>query len=86
MNDEYLYRYGKIHQTYKSLGNALAYVPSSIPKGYMTPFPCCMPDEYKISDCVHTNYRHYINHKPFKKVWTKAEEPSWHKKNVINAC
>ncbi len=81
MCHEYKFRYNKIHTTYTKLVDYLCYIPKGIPFYKMTSFPCCMPDEYKIYDCVHANYRHFICNKPFKRVWTKTAEPLWHKNN-----
>ena len=74
---EYQYRYKKIHTTYSKLINQLLTIPSGIPNGELTPFPCCMPDEYKISSNVFHNYRWFICNKPFPRVWTKRSPPFW---------
>ena len=78
MSNEYKHRYKKEHTTFTKLQDKLCVLPRDIPMGKLTPFACCMPDEYKISNNVILNYRWFITNKPFKKVWTNRDKPNWY--------
>ena len=55
--DEYRYRYGKEHLTWRKLSDVLGNQPRNIGEGWVDP-PQCMPDKYKHDSCVQA-YRNY---------------------------
>lgn len=75
---EYTMRYGKKHLTDTKLTQYLVTVPKKIAhKPFVQP-PCCMPDEYKITDCAMTNYRYYYGDAKKKMhKWTRRAPPVW---------
>jgi hypothetical protein len=88
--EEYTYRYGKIHNTEKLLGKALANLPRNIPVGYLTPQPLAMQSN---PECMNPNdivgsYRAFYQTKQdrFKMVWSKRPVPEWFKsKELVDA-
>lgn len=75
---EYTHRYGKTHLTESKLLDALKSVPRNIPVDYLTPMPCAMPDEYKISNDPVENYREYYRKsKADLHSWKNRERPDW---------
>jgi hypothetical protein len=75
--DEYTYRYGKKHKCYNLL-LILQSPPFNLKEYDMTPMPCAMDDEYKISDDPVVNYRNYYNKgKASLHKWTKRDAPDW---------
>jgi hypothetical protein len=75
--DEYHYRYIKFHKCAK-LQAPLMKSPKNIPIGRMTLMPCCMPDEYKISDDPVINYRQYYKiGKAHLHKYTKRTPPAF---------
>lgn len=84
--NEYTRRYGKIHLTDRKLSTLLIIEPLNIPRGnensHTLP-PCCMPDEYKITDCPVTNYRYYYAFAKTKMhKWTNRQPPEWIKESL----
>lgn len=84
---EYTYRTGKIHGYGKYLEQVLD-LPRNIQDKGLTDFPMAMPNEFKKTLCVHTNYRLYLNAKlkewhlridkrPIVAKWTKRNKPEW---------
>lgn len=75
--EEYTFRYGKMHKS-KFVFEKLKDLPDSIIKQGQSEPPCCMPDEFKISNDPVINYREYykIDKKHLHK-WTKRERPEW---------
>ena len=69
LNDEYYYRYGKLHKSVMEVINKLP-EPKNIPRLGQTPFGMAMPDELKDEDDVVGSYRFYI--------LTKQHLPSGH--------
>jgi hypothetical protein len=47
LSKEYEFRFGKKHQSWELLKNALNYPPDHIPTGFLTKFALAMPEEYK---------------------------------------
>lgn len=75
--DEYSYRYGKKHKCYE-IAIHLQSPPFNLKEYDMTPMPCAMDDEYKISTDPVENYRnYYIKGKASLHKWTKREAPEW---------
>ncbi len=83
--DEYYYRYGQykgesgVHHKVRSSGlvDALAWTPR-MTKTALTPFPQCMPDQYKVEDDPVQAYRnYYLGEKREMLQYTNREEPSW---------
>lgn len=75
---EYTHRYEKTHLTESKLLDVLKFVPRNIPVDYLTPMPCAMPDEYKISDDPVENYREYYRKsKANLHSWKNRERPDW---------
>jgi hypothetical protein len=75
--DEYTYRYGKKHKC-NEIAFHLQSPPFNLKEYDMTPMPCAMDDEYKISTDPVENYRnYYIKGKASLHKWTKREAPVW---------
>lgn len=75
--DEYTHRYGKKHKCYE-IAIHLQSPPFNLKEYDMTPMPCAMDDEYKISTDPVVNYRnYYIKGKASLHKWTKREPPDW---------
>jgi hypothetical protein len=62
ISKEYTKRYGKRHKSQDVIEWAQQNIPPGIPAGIMTPWPLCMPDEYK-TDSVIESYHNYYKHK-----------------------
>lgn len=83
--DEYTYRYGKEHGAFSretNIGQVLARIPTSIPRGDLTPFAIAMknfPDCVVPNDAV-SSYRNYyrVAKQSFAK-WTHRSPPEWYK-------
>lgn len=75
--DEYTLRYKKQHKS-EDVYHALIDSPDCIePEGFTTP-PCCMPDEFKISDNYVDNYREYYRvDKAHLHAWKNRDKPNW---------
>jgi hypothetical protein len=61
---EYTRRYDKIHKCH-SLVSYLNNYPTTMPRGHMTPYALCMPQQYKIGSTVES-YRRFYMSKQFK--------------------
>ncbi len=78
MLTEYLYRYGKMHKGWE-LFDLLESPPDNIPDGPLTPFPLCMPEQYKCADPVQSYRNFYIGEKSRFAAWNKARsKPDWY--------
>lgn len=77
LNDEYEYRYGKIHKCKAVLDYCIDKMNHLKSRG-LTAFAQAMPDEYKDVDPV-LAYRKYYNlgKRHIKTVWTGRELPPW---------
>lgn len=76
--DEYTFRYKKIHKCYGQLSFMLSSPPLHLRTSPFTEIPCCMPEEYIISDDPITNYRNYYNTgKSHIHSWKKRLPPEW---------
>lgn len=84
--DEYYHRYGryrtpkKRHKVEESgLLDQLRWGPTSIDRSKgLTPFPQCMPDQYKVAnDPVQAYRNYYLGEKRNFLVYTHREEPDW---------
>lgn len=77
LNDEYEYRYGKIHKCKAVLDYCMDKMNHLKSRG-LTAFAQAMPDEYKDVDPV-LAYRKYYNlgKRHIKTVWTGRELPPW---------
>lgn len=84
--DEYYYRYGQykgdtgVHHKVLSSGlvDALMKPPKNIKRGGRTPFPQCMPDQYKVEgDPVQAYRNYYLGEKRDFLKYTNREEPDW---------
>tara|TARA_A100001201_G_scaffold23240_2_gene26411 strand:+ start:10118 stop:10636 length:519 start_codon:yes stop_codon:yes gene_type:complete len=73
---EYTKRFGKDHACENGIYHLYA-MSKMIPEGGMTPFPQCMPDEYKVEGNSIKAYRQYYHSKKFAK-WEKGTlAPYW---------
>ena len=86
LTDEYYYRYGQyktdagVHHKVRADGllDALAWCPKNIGAVQRTPFPQCMPDQYKVeSDPVQAYRNYYLGEKRDMLKYTNREEPNW---------
>lgn len=76
--NEYTFRYGKAHATWKKLATALKTAPKLISAINQTPFALCMPDEYKVNDDPVLSYQaYYIQGKASILNWTRREVPEF---------
>lgn len=79
--DERLYRWGKTHDSYRKLSDALS-VPPNLPTG-STPLRLAMPSQYWREDPVEAYRIYYKEEKHFDKAgnnmfkWTKRGAPKW---------
>jgi len=74
---EYTYRYGKEHESFRKLRDALEVPPHAIEIGRLTTMPQAMPDKYKDPDPVKGYRNYYINEKVGFAKWTNRETPEW---------
>lgn len=81
LNEEYTYRYGKVHATWLKLKDILQYSPTRMPSNDPTPFKLAMGAQ---PQCINTNdpigsYRKFYitKAKRFKMVWSKRSIPDW---------
>jgi len=78
LGNEYTYRYGKKHSTIEKLGYTIQSPPFNLKNWDWTPMPCCMPDEYKISNNPVENYREYYRKAKLDlHKWKNRDVPSW---------
>jgi hypothetical protein len=84
--DEYYHRYGRYREPKKrhkveesGLLDQLRWGPTSIDRSKgLTPFPQCMPDQYKVeNDPVQAYRNYYLGEKRDFLKYTHREEPSW---------
>ena len=76
LNNEFSYRRGKIHASWKKLSHLLCNNPSGLSCDGFEPPPQCMGDEFKGEDTVEA-YRRYYHSKDFAKWEWGREKPSW---------
>ena len=82
---EYTYRYGKIHLTWRKLGNVLATPPKNITHASwinLPRMPQCMPEEYKDINVISAYRRFYRNDKIDFAKYTRRDTPNWMVNNV----
>ena len=72
---EFLTRFGKVHASHQALIDMPTDILQYIPKGELTPWPLCMPDEFKTDDPVES-YRAYYRSKP-SVVYKRTATPNW---------
>lgn len=73
---EYTYRYGKKHKC----EDIISYFKESnlyIPKGKLTPFVQCMPDQYKNENAAEAYRNYYRGEKRDIAKWTGRPIPEW---------
>ena len=77
LNDEYHYRYGKLHKSVEQVINKLP-EPKNMPRKGLTPFLMAMPDELKDESDVIGSYRlYYHTDKATFAKWSYREQPDW---------
>ena len=77
LNDEYHYRYGKLHKSVIEVVNRLP-EPKNMPRKGLTPFGMAMPDELKDEDDVIGSYRlYYHTDKATFANWSHRPQPDW---------
>lgn len=74
LQDEYFYRYGKIHNAYKVIESL--YEPRVKDVGLTLP-PQCMPSVYKDPDLVKAYRNYYIGEKASFCTWKGRPVPEW---------
>lgn len=85
LNEEYTFRYGKIHKC-KELENKLKDLPGNILLNNWKDPPMAMPDDCKIENNVVESYRnYYIKYKAKMCKWKNREIPDWFKLENNNA-
>lgn len=78
---EYSHRYGKMHASFPIIASAMS---ETIPEGELTPWPLCMPDEYKSLDPVLSYKTYYIKDKNKIAFWNKNRSaPTWYMDGII---
>lgn len=82
---EYTRRYQKTHKTEKLMKMLSMYVPKNITTKPIkrTPFPQCMPDEYKNDDVVEAYRAYYIGEKRSFARWKNGNIPEWYKRRLV---
>lgn len=86
INNEYQYRFGKIHKSERVL-NSIAKIKSCISSTFFdiqsvdkTTVPQCMPDQYKHEDPVKAYQNYYYHEKKYFAKWEKGRaKPRWFK-------
>ena len=82
LNDEYHYRYGKLHKSVIEVINKLP-EPKNMPRNGLTPFLMAMPDELKDETDVIGSYRlYYHTDKATFANWSFRGEPDWWDKGL----
>ena len=77
LNDEYYYRYGKLHKSVMEVVNKLP-EPKNMPRLGQTPFGMAMPDELKDENDVVGSYRlYYHTDKATFAKWSHRDKPYW---------
>ena len=77
LNDEYNYRYGKLHKSVIEVVNKLP-EPKNMPRKGLTPFGMAMPDELKDENDVIGSYRlYYHTDKATFAKWSHRNTPDW---------
>jgi len=80
IHDEYKFRFGKIHKSYRIIEDILQNdykwdIPNT---SNLTRVPQCMPDEYKDDDYVVAYRRYYVGEKKYFAKWEKGRsQPEW---------
>lgn len=72
---EYKARYGKRHKCHsviRDLG-----MPNNVPRGELTPFAQCMPEQYRQADPVQAYRAFYKGEKAKFAVWNYSPKPTW---------
>ncbi|MFQ9249449.1 MAG: hypothetical protein ACLR3R_19585 [Clostridium paraputrificum] len=80
LQDEYFYRYGKIHSAYRVI--SLLDPPNVKDNGLTLP-PQCMPNVYKCDDLVKAYRNYYIGEKSSFATWKNREVPYWFNYNGV---
>ena len=75
---EYTKRYNKTHKC-ESILTYFKEMDFYIPKGDLTPFVQCMPEQYKADDAVTAYRNYYLGEKKSFAKWTNCEVPYWWK-------
>ena len=78
--EEYTYRYGKEHLTWRKLGKVLATPPKNITHASwinLSSMPQCMPEEYKDINVISAYRRFYRNDKIDFAKYTRRDTPNW---------
>lgn len=81
-SDEYTYRYGKIHRTWKELKGFLANPPARIKTGEQTPFAQAMNEEFKNADATLAYQNYYVGAKAKMAKWTRRPVPTFFKERL----
>jgi len=77
LNDEYHYRYGKLHKSVEQVVNKLP-DPKNLPRVGFTKFGIAMPEELRDYDNPIQSYRDYYHlDKATFAVWSHREKPDW---------
>jgi hypothetical protein len=78
LSKEYTFRFGKPHQSWELLKNALNCPPDNIPVGFLTKFALAMPEEYKTEDPVTSYQKYYKQDKKYFAKWERGRRrPYW---------
>ena len=79
INNEYQYRFKKVHKSYRIIEDILHNdYKEKIPEGKFVKPPQCMPDEYKDKNYVTAYRNYYKGEKEYFAKWEKGRsEPEW---------
>lgn len=78
LNNEYTYRYGKVHKVRREgLEQLLANLPTGISEATFTEPPQAMPDECRNVNTVLAYQQYYLTNKIHLLTWKIREKPSW---------
>ena len=75
--DEYTYRYGKVHETFRKLNVVLSELPTNIPKNGFREPPQCMPEDVKSESVIEAYHKYYAVYKKDFARWTERPIPSF---------
>lgn len=74
--EEYTNRYGKIHKS-QSVIELAGTFRDILPKGILTTFAQCMPEQYKQKSAIKAYRDYYLNDKAYFAKWNYSDKPKW---------
>jgi len=76
--EEYTRRYGKQHKCQQIIQTMIdRFYELQFSETDGTPFPLCMPEEYRCADAIRSYRAYYIHEKSYFAKWKYSRKPSW---------